>query len=65
MLFAFLLINIPISVRITIKGIVYYIVTISFHILGIRACIFTITGSIIICIVVIRVIAIFLDSIHA
>ena len=47
-----LLINIPISVRITIKGIVYYIVTISFHILSIRSCIFSITGSIIIVIIV-------------
>ena len=43
-----LLINIPISVRIAIKSIVYHIVTVSFRILGIRASVFTIVCTIII-----------------
>ena len=62
-----LLINIPISVRIAIKSIVYHIVTVSFRILGIRASVFTIVCTIIIGIgiIVIRVIALFLGFILA
>lgn len=46
--FAFLLINIPISIRFTIKGIIYYIITITHYILCICTSVFSIVRTLIV-----------------